>query len=288
MIYKSNIVIMNKYLLLIVTLVFVSCTDQLVMMEEVAGEKIELTPANEVNTLIKRARWGDGEAYVKLADSYRDGKGVKQDFISMLAMASFAENYGGIKRMEKYISSLPTDSEFKIVFDAMEKFSRGERDEAFAMSDKLIAQDSSEGYTIKGIMLTEQGNKEEGNSLLEIAAERGSGFALLYQCIPDLLNGKNPDVVKLTALANRIPIANLCLGKIYSGRDDESMKDEKLAAYYYMRADKIACLGKSGARWLLGYIRNGGKLELGETDIERLKILADYNEIEEDLEDEEQ
>ena len=275
---------MNKYLFLIVTLVFVSCTDQLVMVEGVAGWKNELAPASEVNALIEKARWGDGEAYVKLADSYRDGKGVKQDFISMLAMASFAENYGGIKRMEDYISSLPTDSEYKIEVDAMEKFSRGEQDEALTMAENLIAQNCTEGYTLKGILLTEQGKKEEGKSFLDFAAEKGSGFAELYLCIPDLLNGKNPDISRLTALADVMPIANTCLGRIYSGRDDESIKDEKLAAYYYIRADEKACLGKSGARWLLHYLRNGGKLKLSETDIERLKILADYNEIEEEKE----
>ena len=103
---------MKKYFYLFIALVLISCADQLVMVEEMAGEKIELSPASEVNALIEKARWGDGEAYLKLADSYRDGKGVKQDFFSMLAMASFAENYGGIKRMEDYISSLPTDSEY--------------------------------------------------------------------------------------------------------------------------------------------------------------------------------
>ena len=266
---------MKKYFYLSVVLVLISCTDQLVKVEEVTGEKIDLAPASEINALIEKARWGDGEAYVKLADSYRDGKGVKQDFISMLAMASFAENYGGIKHMEDYISSLPTDSEYKIVIDAMETFSRGGQNESLTMAENLIAQGRPEGYTIKGIILTEQGKKEEGKSFLDLAAERGSGFAELYLCIPDLLYGKNPDIDKLTALADVMPIANTCLGRIYSGRDDQSLKDEKLAAYYYMRADKKACLGKSGARWLLGYLRSGGKLELSETDIERLEILAD-------------
>ena len=71
-----------------------------------------------------------------------------------------------------------------------------------------------------------------------------------------------------------MPIANACLGKIYSGKDDESLKDEKRAAYYYLKADKNACVGRDGARWLLGYHRNGGNLELSERDIERLEVLA--------------
>ena len=264
---------MKKFLFFVVALGLVSCTDQL-LVDEVASRPVEQDAASEVSALMEKARWGDGEAYMKLADCYRDGKGVKQDFISMLGMASFADEYGGIKRIEDYISSLPTESEYKMVFDAMEEFSRGHHDQALAMAEKLIAQDCPEGYTVKGIVLTEQGKVEEGKSLLELAAGKGSGFAGLYLCVPDWHNSKNPNITKLVALSDRMPIANACLGKIYSGKDDESLKDEKRAAYYYLKADKNACLSRDGARWLLCYHRNGGNLELSERDIERLEVLA--------------
>ena len=83
---------MKKYLFLVMTLVLVSCTNQMVV-DEVAGEHAQQTSESNVATLMEKARWGDGQAYVKLADCYRDGKGVKQDFVNMLAMASFADEY---------------------------------------------------------------------------------------------------------------------------------------------------------------------------------------------------
>ena len=265
---------MKKYLFLVVALVMFSCTDQFVV-DEVAGEYAQQTPASEVTALIEKARWGDGQAYVKLADCYRDGKGVKQDFINMLGMVSFADEYGGISRMEDYLSALPEDSEYRLVFDAMEKFCGNKQEESLAMADKLIERDYVEGYTVKGIILSEQGNREEGKHLLAQAAEKGSGFAELYLCMPDLKGAENPDIARLIALAERMPLANACLGKIYSGKNDESKKDERLAAYYYMKADEKACLPKDGARWLLAYHRNGGNLQLSEKDIERLELLAD-------------
>ena len=265
---------MKKYLFLVMTLVLVSCTDQMVV-DEVAGEHAQQTSESNVATLMEKARWGDGQAYVKLADCYRDGKGVKQDFINMLAMASFADDYGGIERMEDYLSALPEDSEYKIVFDAMEKFSGNKQEEGLAMAEELIKRDCAEGYAVKGIILSEQGNREEGKPLLERATEKGSGFANLYLCMSDLKGTENPDIARLTALAERMPLANACLGKIYSGKNDESKKDERLAAYYYMKADEKACLPKDGARWLLAYHRNGGNLQLSEKDIERLELLAD-------------
>lgn len=265
---------MKKYLFLLIALVLAGCTDQL-MMEKVVGEYAGQTSASEVTTLLEKARWGDGEAYVKLADCYREGKGVKQDFINMLAMASFADEYGGISWMEDYISSLPEESEYRLVFDAMEKFCGNRQEEGLAMAEKLIERDCAEGYTVKGIILSERGNREEGKHLLERAAEKGSGFAELYLCIPDLKTKQNTDIDRLTALAERMPLANASLAKIYTGKDNPDLKDEQLAAYYYMKADEKACLSKDGARWLLAYHRNGGNLQLSKKDIERLELLAD-------------
>ena len=266
---------MKKYLFLLIALVLAGCTDQL-MMEKVVGEYAGQTSASEVTTLLEKARWGDGEAYVKLADCYREGKGVKQDFINMLAMASFADEYGGISWMEDYISSLPEESEYRLVFDAMEKFCGNRQEEGLAMAEKLIERDCAEGYTVKGIILSERGNREEGKHLLERAAEKGSGFAELYLCIPDLKSKQNTDIGRLTALAERMPLANASLARIYTGKENPDLKDERLAAYYYLKADEKACLTRDGARWLLAYHRNGGNLQLSEKDIERLELLADF------------
>ena len=265
---------MRKYLLFVVVLILASCSDQF-NVENVTDAALEPSADSDVSALMEKARWGDGEAYVKLADCYRDGKGVKQDFINMLAMASFADEYGGISRMEDYISSLPEESEYRLVFDTMEKVCGNKQEEGLAMANKLIERNCAEGYTVKGIILSEQGNREEGKHLLERAAEKGSGFAELYLCIPDLKTKQNTDIDRLTALAERMPLANASLAKRYTGKDNPDLKDEQLAAYYYMKADEKACLSKDGARWLLAYHRNGGNLQLGAKDIERLELLAD-------------
>ena len=265
---------MRKYLLFVVVLILASCSDQF-NVENVADAVLEPSAGSDVSALMEKARWGDGEAYVKLADCYRDGKGVKQDFINMLAMASFADEYGGISRMEDYLSTLPEESEYRLVFDAMDKFCGDKQEEGLAMAEKLIERDCAEGYTVKGIILSEQGNREEGKHLLERAAEKGSGFAELYLCIPDLKSKQNTDIGRLTALAERMPLANASLAKIYTGKDNPNLKDEQLAAYYYLKADEKACLTRDGARWLLAYHRNGGNLKLSEKNIERLELLAD-------------
>ena len=102
---------MMKYLLLIVSVLLatVSCTDSQ-FLDESVGNPTELSSTNELNTLIEKARWGDGQAFVKLADCYRDGKGVNKDFIGMLAMLSQADEYGGISNMaDRLIHGFVTD-----------------------------------------------------------------------------------------------------------------------------------------------------------------------------------
>ena len=58
---------MKKYLFLMLTLVIVSCSDQMVL-DEVHGEYSNVTPVSEFQTLLEKARWGDGQAYLRLAE----------------------------------------------------------------------------------------------------------------------------------------------------------------------------------------------------------------------------
>lgn len=271
---------MKKVLLLIVVLILASCSDQF-SVDSVVDTPIEQTANSDVKMLIEKARCGDGKAYVKLANRYRDSIGGKQDFIGMLAMVSFADEYGGICRMEDYLSSLPDDSNYKLVFDAMEKYCGNKHNEALALAQELIAKDCSDGYTVKGIITYEQGDKIEGKWLLTIAAERKNCFAEQYLCFPNGLQGGEPDIAALTALVDKLPLANACLAKIYANKDYERISDELQAAFYYMKADENACLIMDGAKWLIGYyLRNN--IQIDQHEMERLKTLGGITDISEE------
>ncbi len=266
---------MKKYLFAImaVLLAMVSCTDNQ-FLDENAGNFSELSSTNEVSALIEKARWGDGQAFVKLADCYRDGKGVKHDFVGMLTMVAQADEYGGISNMEDYLKTLPEGSDFKLIFDAVDNYEKKNVDEATAKLEQLIAKGSLDGNAIQGIMTIERGDTLEGLRLVEQAATAGSTFAELLLCIPDWRGATNPDVEKLAALSDKIPFVNAILAKMYAGYEDKNLQNDQLAAYYYLKADENACLGKRGARWLLGYHKSGANLPLSERDIQRLQILA--------------
>lgn len=269
---------MKKYVfVLMATMIALAGCTNLKNVDESLTDMSMIATGSEFGTLIEKARWGDGQAYLELADCYREGNGVEQDFVGMLCMLSQAEDLGSIKRMEDYLKEMPEGSEFRMIFDAIEKFEDKQIEEAISLSDQLIANGSSDGYTVKGVMAIESGDTIGGLHLMELAASQGSSLAKLLLCIPEWNNRKKQYMEMLKDISKEKPYAYTFLAGLYTGEDDESMKDEHLAAQYYLMADENACLSKRGARWLLHYHRYVSKLALKERDIQRLLIIAGMN-----------
>ena len=265
---------MKKNLFVLVTMVMslVSCTDQQ-FVDETLVNKALLPTESEFSALIEQARWGDGQAFLKLADCYRDGTGVEKDFVGMLSMAAQADEFGGVRRMEDYLKEMPEGSDYRMIFEAIEKFEDKQVEEAKMMSEQLISKGVPDGYLVQGVMAIESGDTLGGLRMMELAASQGSNLGNLMLCIPEFQKGKNPDVAKLTELAEKMPILNIILARHNWGHDDNNTFDEQMAAHYYLKADEHACLDRRGARWLLGY-HEAGKLQLSERDVTRLKILS--------------
>ena len=262
---------MKKYLLLrsVSAIVFMGCNDQLLLDEALVGSH-QLNSNNELNTLIEQARWGDGQAFLKLADCYREGNGVEKDFVGMLCMLAQASEYGGIDCMEDYLKKMPEGSDFKMIFDAINKFEDTLIDEANLMAEQIIANGSPDGYTVQGIMAIENGDTVGGRRLMEQAAAQGSAFAELMLVFPEWNAQKTPNMERLKELSDKMPFANIVLAKFYA----KSEREENLAAHYYLKADEKAFLGKQGARWLLSNRQFVDNLSLSVRDIERLQTLA--------------
>lgn len=265
---KSVITIMSM-------LVLASCTDHQLVENVVAEETASQATVSEFETLREKARWGDGQAYLRLADCYRLGIGVKSDFIGMLSMAAMAQEFGGIQRMENYLDSISKESEFRMLIDAIDSYEKQQVDEAVALKDQLVSKGSPEGYTVSGIMAKEHGDSIEGEKFLLTAANEGSSFAALLLCLQDWRDGIKPEVTKLELLSDKVPWVNKVLGDLYSGQKDGCQRNDSLAAFYYLKADKEACLDRSGVKWLLDYQRSGGDLHLDQNDLMRLQILSE-------------
>lgn len=276
----------NLCLYLIMMLLLASCSEQQVMEETLSSQKLTeqkgmtVTPQDSIKSLLYQARWGDGSAYLKLADCYRDGIGVKKDFFGMITMAHMAEWRGAINRMDDYIYGLPDGHEYKTLFLLMDGYKSYIQEGTDSVEHVLSNNGSPEAKTLLGIITIDKGDTISGMNMVKDAAEQGCSLAELLLTIPDWKGRLRADATKLGIIAHRVPLAYLILGDLYYEPDDNGKSNKQLAVEYYMKAEEHAVLDRHGAERVLDYYRNGGIVQLTEDDIKRLELIVQPKDVE--------
>lgn len=257
-----------------------SCSEQHLQEDRLASSKVGeqkgvvKAPRDSVLLLLHQARWGDGSAYLKLADCYRDGFGVKKDFFGMITMANMAENRGGINRIEDYIYDMPDGNEYKTLFLLMDRYKSYIQENPDSIEQVLRANDSPEAKTLLGMITVDQGDTISGMNLMKEAADQGCSLAEMLLTVPDWKGRLRAAVTKLCMIADRIPLAYSMLGDLYYEPDENGQTDKKYAVECYMKAEEHAVLGPHGAERVLDYYKNGGYIQLTEDDIKRLELIV--------------
>ena len=279
---------MRQALLLLLTAVLVGCTEQ---QDYMAATMPPDSPATHTKTpadYMAKARWGDGDAYLKLADYYITGDlGVKPDLMMAMTMLTMASEYGRIPDPRAYVSSLPEDDNTRMGVEAMNGLERKDKERVLELVERLAGKGHADGYALKSYATYLEGDSTEGMRLATIAAEQGSTlgkaltFMISYGWKKDM-----PDESIMFALAESAPIFYLFMAEEYICKSPDSQEHDEKIARCYMKADEHGCLDKQGARWLLRYLENGNNLMLDGTDKERLETLA--REVPAELQDDEQ
>lgn len=265
---------------MIIMLFFASCSEQHVMedaftsQELVEHKSMTVTPQDSVVSLLNQARWGNGSAYLKLADCYRDGFGVKKDFFGMFMMAEIAKNRGSIQKVEEYICNLPDGCEFKSLVQLMDNYKFNDEESTDSVMQALRENDSPEAQTLLGFVMMDQGDTLTAKNLINEAANQDCSLAKLLLTIPNWKGVVRPDSKKLAVIAEQIPLAYSILGDSYYEPDENGNTDKQLAVEYYMKAEEHAVLGRHGAERVLDYYRNGGNIQLTEDDVKRLELIV--------------
>lgn len=267
---------MKKCIILFMVAILASCSDTQ-LAESIADVKeSELVKENatgsaEIKALVERARWGDGQAYLQLADCYRDGIGVKKNFLGMLAMVEQARVHGAIHDEMEYVTKIPEDNDIKRFCDLMDKSCSQLIEEKDSVMVQLATIDSPDVLAMYGVLYVESGDSIRGFEIIRDASERGSDFAALLNALLDWKGNIQPDKMKLEQLAERIPLAYKLLGKLSLKPDENGIVDERKVAYYYMKADEHALLSLREAKWLLAYHKDVSIPELTDSDVKRLE-----------------
>ena len=268
---------MKKCIILFMVAILASCSDTQ-LAESIADVKeSELVKENatgsaEIKALVERARWGDGQAYLQLADCYRDGIGVKKNFLGMLAMVEQARVHGAIHDEMEYVTKIPEDNDIKRFCDLMDKSCSQLIEEKDSVMVQLATIDSPDVLAMYGVLCVESGDSIRGFEIIRDASERGSDFAALLNALLDWKGNIQPDKMKLEQLAERIPLAYKLLGKLSLKPDENGIVDERKVAYYYMKADEHALLSQREAKWLLAYHKDVSIPELTDSDVKRLEL----------------
>ena len=272
---------MKKCIILFMAAILASCSDTQLAesIAEVKESELVKEDANGnavINALVERARWGDGQAYLQLADCYRDGIGVKKDFLGMMVMVEQARAHGAIHDEKEYMAQIPDDNDIKRFCNLIDKSSDQLREGKDSIMAQLATIDSPDAHALFGVLCVESGDSTRGFEIIRDASERGSNFAALLNALPDWKGNIQPDKVKLEQLAERIPLAYNLLGKLSLKPDENGMIDERKVAYYYMKADEHALLSRREARWLLAYHQDVGIPQLTESDVKRLEAFIRF------------
>lgn len=272
---------MKKCIILFMAAILASCSDTQLAesIADVKESELVKEDANGnavINALVERARWGDGQAYLQLADCYRDGIGVKKDFLGMMVMVEQARAHGAIHDEKEYMAQIPDDNDIKRFCNLIDKSSDQLREGKDSIMAQLATIDSPDAHALFGVLCVESGDSIRGFEIIRDASERGSDFAALLNALPDWKGNIQPDKVKLEQLAERIPLAYNLLGKLSLKPDENGMIDERKVAYYYMKADEHALLSQREARWLLAYHKDVGIPQLTESDVKRLEAFIRF------------
>lgn len=269
---------MKHWYICVILLIFASCSKrQFLENASLGNQEIflaqSLSPQDSVKFLLHQARYGEATAYLKLADCYREGFGVKKDFLSAAMMVKMAKMRGAIDKEADYLDILPDDDKLKILLPFLLFQKPTVEDMKAVMQNKLLGE-CQEAKTMLGLATIEQGDAAKGWNLIKEAAGHGCSFAELVEASFDGEFNVSPDTVKLCKIANRVPMAYSILGRIYNEPDEIGFCDKRRAMEYYMKAEEYGVLDSLGARTILEYYKEGGDIQLTDDDVRRLEIIC--------------
>lgn len=210
--------------------------------------------SDSVQYYFEQARLGIGDAYVKMAQFYRDGTLGKPNLLKVICMGFMAEEYMAIPNMDALFKDVPDSDVTKIAFQAVDMLNQVEDEDTLMVSaNKLLSQGIPEGYAIKAAIAWKKGEIDKATALCEKAIADGSAVADVFKDI--ILGGTNfgEDLNPKTLLkiADRFPMAYRLLGDYYAKIPNDSVTDIPLARQYYLKASDHACLGRQQALWVL-------------------------------------
>lgn len=210
--------------------------------------------SDSVRYYFDQARLGIGDAYVKMAQYYRDGTFGKPNLLNVMSMGFMAEEYMAIPDMDALFMGIPDSDATKMAYQALNMLNLVEDEEILlAKANELLDEGIPEGSIMKAVIAWKKGEKDEAAVLCDNAIADGSTIADVMKDIMlgGTKYGEDFSPKTLLMIAERFPMAYRLLGDYYAKIPNDSAIDIPLAREYYLKASDYACLGRREARWVL-------------------------------------
>ena len=214
----------------------------------------------------QQARSGSGEAYLKLARCYYEGRGVRRDYLTMLAMAEQA-SWLTTTTMAQFMSTLPPAADYRLIWAGMEAALVCDDAVAYDCIMQLEQMEVSEARIIRIIRAHDDPTRQEVMWTIyhNICAE-SSPLEQAMACLGAVDAGNYRYASQnLLRLAESSPALWVSLGNLYAHHGP--VRNDSLAAIYYAKADEYALLDNIQRHWLDEYrYYQQTKLEMKKTE----------------------
>ena len=200
----------------------------------------------------QQARSGSGEAYLKLARCYYEGRGVRRDYLTMLAMAEQASLLT-TTTVSKFMSTLPPAADYRLIWAGMEAALVCDDVVAYDCIMQLEHMDVSEARIIRIIRAHDDPTRQEVMwTIYHNVDAESSPLELALACIgaADAGDYQYADTT-LLRLAESSPALWVSLGNLHAHHGPA--RNDSLAAVYYAKADEYALLNNIQRHWLDEY-----------------------------------
>lgn len=226
---------------------------------------------HEFESLVEKARWGDRQAFLRLAECYRDGIGTERHFGAMTLMVEMATLYGAIDNERVFFDAIPQGCEYKTFIDIL-NMGAGVREVSDSIMCLLTLIGGNDAMAVRGIVMAECGDTVQGMSLIRQAVDEGSDVAdIIWLVSCSGRRDEMPDATVLLKMAERFPGVYSLLAVMCLEPDDDGNIDEPRAADYCLKAERRAMLGNRQKRWLLSYNEKKGNALLTDEDVRRIE-----------------
>ena len=150
-------------------------------------KKIQAATSDSVQFYFEQAQLGIGDAYVKMAQYYRDGTLGKPNLLKAVTMGFMAEEYMAIPNVDALFRDVPDSDATKIAYHALDMLNQVEgKDTLMVKANELIDKGIPEGYVMKAIIAWKKGEEYKAMLLCDKATGNGSTIA---DVLKDIIQG---------------------------------------------------------------------------------------------------